>query len=420
MYLKSLELQNVRLLAPQKFSFMRGDGTPRMWTVFLGDNGMCKSTVLQTIALASAGLKQTTALARDAGTYRRRDDEVAQLDAVFAKPQAAGAAPDDLTVRLAVEPGRYDFTVPAGGPQGAQELDDVRGRRTAGWFVAAYGVGRFLPRPGEVATPQDPVIDRVEGLFDKRHRMLGTDFYAALVQRERRLALALSRELAAVLTAERDGERLFPLIERFRLMGKGGVTTLPRLLEARRFDLQVGGMAYTLPATALSDGYQSMLAWIADLLGHAFLEGDANVQASTLRGIVLLDEIDLHLHPSWQRRLVPLLKQVFPQLQFIVTTHSPLVLAGFEQDEIVRLRLQGDLVGQEPAPLQPGLLTAPQLLNTYFDVAAAGRPELVADEDRYLELKGVDSPTPEEQQELADLERKLRPYVVSPLEGLPR
>ncbi|HET7500861.1 MAG TPA: AAA family ATPase, partial [Kofleriaceae bacterium] len=57
-----------------------------------------------------------------------------------------------------------------------------------------------------------------------------------------------------------------------------------------------------------------------------------------MEGIVLVDELDLHLHPTWQTEIVAGLKATFPRMQFIVTTHSPLVLAGCRADEVWRLK----------------------------------------------------------------------------------
>jgi len=55
------------------------------------------------------------------------------------------------------------------------------------------------------------------------------------------------------------------------------------------------------------------------------------------QGIVIIDEIDLHLHPQWQRRIIPQLRKTFPNIQFIVTTHSPLVLESLDLDNIIVL-----------------------------------------------------------------------------------
>ena len=70
-------------------------------------------------------------------------------------------------------------------------------------------------------------------------------------------------------------------------------------------------------------GYQTTLTWLVDFCKRMFeLYPDAD---NPLHGeaVVLVDEIDLHLHPKWQRDLVPTLSKIFPNVQFIVTTHSP-------------------------------------------------------------------------------------------------
>jgi predicted ATP-binding protein involved in virulence len=54
-------------------------------------------------------------------------------------------------------------------------------------------------------------------------------------------------------------------------------------------------------------------------------------------GIVLIDEIDLHLHPKWQKRVINDLKNTFPQIQFIATTHSPFILQSLQSDEVINL-----------------------------------------------------------------------------------
>jgi hypothetical protein len=418
MYLKSLRVKNVRLLAEQEFSFVDAHGAPRLWTVILGDNGLCKSTILQSIALAALGPKLASSVMRDAQGLRSEDrkKETASIDACFSRPAERGSDGIDgeaLNVRLRIEPDRHDFVTDESTAGAAEHLDTIRARRAKGWFAVGYGVGRFLPRPGEVALPLDPTIDRIEGLFDVRHKMLGTDFYEAL--QAKRLGTQFSRVLREILL-EKDaqGEPLLPWLSGVELRGHGGVDSLSKLLETNRFSLDVGGRGLKLRATALSDGYQGMLAWITDLLGHAFLEFGRSTRPDELQGLVLLDEIDLHLHPTWQRRLVPLLKRIFPRLQFIVTTHSPLVLAGFEREEVIRLTLEGSEVRQEGQGLEPGMLTASEILTNYFDVRHAGRPELIEKERRYVELKAARSLPRRQRTELDRLEQELRPYRISP------
>ena len=85
-----------------------------------------------------------------------------------------------------------------------------------------------------------------------------------------------------------------------------------------------------VPFTALSDGYRSYIGWIADLLYHVLSGVPSGTKLRDLQGVVLVDEIDLHLHPSWQRVVVPQLASALPHLQFVFTTHSP-IIAGFRR-----------------------------------------------------------------------------------------
>lgn len=103
---------------------------------------------------------------------------------------------------------------------------------------------------------------------------------------------------------------------------------------------QVDGM--TLALEQLSDGYQTMLALVMDLSRRmAVLNGKSPAIANNILetpGIVLIDEIELHLHPSWQQTVLPVLLQTFPNIQFIVTTHSPQILTSIEPQYIRILR----------------------------------------------------------------------------------
>ena len=82
----------------------------------------------------------------------------------------------------------------------------------------------------------------------------------------------------------------------------------------------------TVSVDQLSDGEKCTLALIGDLARRIALANPNRDNPLEGEGVVLIDEIELHMHPSWQRRILGLLKQVFPNIQFIVTTHSPQVL----------------------------------------------------------------------------------------------
>ena len=91
--------------------------------------------------------------------------------------------------------------------------------------------------------------------------------------------------------------------------------------------------------TELTDGYHVFIALVADIARRAVMLNQVDgVDAPALvEGVVLIDELDLHLHPSWQRVALPRLREAFPKLQLVVTTHSPQVLSSAENRQVRRL-----------------------------------------------------------------------------------
>ena len=96
---------------------------------------------------------------------------------------------------------------------------------------------------------------------------------------------------------------------------------------------------HAAPWSDLSDGYHVFIALVADVARRAVMlnEFDGAEAPKRVEGVVLIDEIDLHLHPRWQREALPSLRDAFPRLQFIVTTHSPQVLSSVENRHARRL-----------------------------------------------------------------------------------
>ena len=93
------------------------------------------------------------------------------------------------------------------------------------------------------------------------------------------------------------------------------------------------------PWSELSDGYHVFIALVADIARRAVIlnEFDGADAPARVEGVVLIDELDLHLHPRWQRVALPRLREAFPRLQLIVSTHSPQVLSSAENRQVRRL-----------------------------------------------------------------------------------
>ena len=94
-----------------------------------------------------------------------------------------------------------------------------------------------------------------------------------------------------------------------------------------------------LPFKNLSDGYRNMIGMVADMV-YRCIQLNPGLKENVLKetdGIVLIDELDLHLHPEWQRRVAGDLKRIFPKVQFITTTHSPFIIQSLKQEELLVL-----------------------------------------------------------------------------------
>ena len=101
---------------------------------------------------------------------------------------------------------------------------------------------------------------------------------------------------------------------------------------------QIATPSGIIPLDVLSQGTQSVIHCVAHLtIGHAEYY-DFPVELDEKPGVLVVDEIDAHLHPSWQRRIIPTLIRHFPKLQIFCSTHSPLMLAGLEAGQVQLLR----------------------------------------------------------------------------------
>ena len=103
------------------------------------------------------------------------------------------------------------------------------------------------------------------------------------------------------------------------------------------------GSKHELRIEQLSEGYKIVIAMVADLAARMAEANPKMKNPLNTNGIVLIDEVDLHLHPKWQREILIQLTKVFPNLQFIVSTHSPVIVVGAaEIAQVVNLNTIND------------------------------------------------------------------------------
>ena len=138
-----------------------------------------------------------------------------------------------------------------------------------------------------------------------------------------------------------------------------------------------------MPLRDLADGYKSTFLWIADFLGWALSYKQNLKSFKEIAGIVLIDEIEQHLHPKWKKKIVYYLRQEFPQVQFIATTHSPLVASSIgkpsqkvDVDKLIHFALhdKNNVIKYESKPLK-ALDVDQMLASKAFDYTTTEDPE---------------------------------------------
>jgi predicted ATP-binding protein involved in virulence len=178
------------------------------------------------------------------------------------------------------------------------------------------------------------------------------------------------------------------------------------------------------PMPELSDGYRSMLALAADLLRRLdetferpedWIDDDG---AITAEGIVLIDELDAHLHPVWQREIGFWLRERFPNIQFIVATHSPFIPQAADEGAIFVLRPQApemNVVGlYQDEPSVSGWRVE-QILHALFNLVETRDPETERKMRRHAELQArAAAGNLWENKELADLDVWLKTHLSPP------
>lgn len=338
--LRRLRLENIKGFSELRLDFAARQGAARRCAVIVGDNSIGKTTILQCIALGILGPKLASQVAglRVPDLLRNGTQQgTIELELELAvDPDATRGERGVLTVGLGLAEGQKesvalpDDQLAFGKRNAAAHVDALRGRTDFQWgFCCGYGAFRGLrerPEPSGANPTHWVEIDRVLSLFQPQSTLLEPATLEALLQAD---VSSLSSQRKTIPLGVRDEllREVFPrVIPGLMVQEQDG---RPRLGEADNAGV---------PLSGLSDGCNSMAGLLGHLARHALeLNGwfqqpeswDATQPLTTPRqvgGIVLIDEVDLHLHPSWQRRALSQLLEAYPRLQLIVSTHSPLVL----------------------------------------------------------------------------------------------
>lgn len=331
MYLRELRLENFR--AFETLTWKIEAGAEAGWHVLLGPNGSGKSSFLRAAAIAFTGAAEFMAARRPTGDFVRRADGVEK--ATISVSLSHDRAWDDWTTGRPSDK-NVDAKVVL-HHSGTLTFSTNFGTRTVwgegrGWFSAAFGPMRRF-------TGGNLEHLRLFGSFPRLARHLsifGED--VALTE-----ALEWLRQLRFKQLERASVGSTADLLERVRtFVNQPGF--LPHGAELKEVSSEgvnfVDGNGVELPVVEMSDGYRAVLSMTFELIRlMAIRFGEERIFSSdgsqiVAPGVVLVDEIDAHLHPTWQRQIGPWLTRLFPQVQFVVTTHSPYVCQAAEKGSV--------------------------------------------------------------------------------------
>lgn len=159
--------------------------------------------------------------------------------------------------------------------------------------------------------------------------------------------------------------------------------------------------------SSLGLGYRTTIAWMVDLAVRLFKRYPDSEDPLAEPAIVLVDEIDLHMHPKWQRDIMQFLTKTFPNTQFIVTAHSPLVVQAAQDANIVLLRREGDHVVIDNKPEIIENWRVDQVLTSVFEMPSARPAKIEPLLQRRKEILTKPKLTASDRAELKELEAKI-------------
>jgi predicted ATP-binding protein involved in virulence len=425
-YIQRLQVENIKTFGcPAELRLTTTDGVLPRWTLILGDNGIGKSTLLQLIAWmkpllpydGSSSNEDTEPLITD-----EENDTLERLVHKGAKEETTATVQADFVAGWPLNERRprsvshcaTNITIVTDAEQHLKDVDvSIKAARSGVFYkedvaIYAYSASRQL---GKQNINNKALLDSIPAFIREKtelydaEEILHTLDYASLSgpESERKKSGAFLEKLKELLAT------LLPDVASTQDI----TVAPPRILN---FNPE-GGILFTtrhgrrIPFSDFSLGYRTIASWSIDLAWRLFNKHHAN-SADPLRepGIVLIDEVDLHLHPVWQRELMDNLSAHFPNIQFIATAHSPLMAQAAVGSNFAVLRFDEEqtcvIINNEPTNIE-GWRVDQILTSELFDLKSARGAKydrLLAQRELMLRKKHLSS---EEKQQLSNVTEQL-------------
>jgi energy-coupling factor transporter ATP-binding protein EcfA2 len=389
-YLLDLSIRNVRCFGPEEQTLRLSDaqGGPAPWTVILGDNGVGKTTLLQCLVALEPRRHLTSLIGEVSVIFADLPVHLPTGSSENWRIYRDWSQPEITTIqgRVTLEGGLRSSNAPSDTAQIVVPTSSDRSfrsfaspdKRLLGLRCFAYGATRQMGSAALNRRTEDPAASLFRDdvtLVDAEEWLLVEDY-----ARSRGGSEESDRRLERVKRVLLD---LLPDAEDLRIV----------FLSSKPV-IEVKTPYGWVSLSDLSLGYRTMIAWTVDLASRMFDLYPRSPNPLAEPAVVLIDEVDLHLHPKWQRELRSHLTERFPNVQFVVTAHSPLVVQASENENIVVLRREGDhVVIDNDVETVRGWRVDQVLTSDLFGLETARPPEydaLIHDRNRLLSKDTLD------------------------------
>lgn len=348
-YLNKLYLKNVRCFkGNHEINLNDGNNNPIQWTVILGNNNVGKTTLLRAISsLDIKGELKKKGINHKVRYLIRSIENTSEQEFLFLGNELLIQKDYVLfpirnvsfekilkskfeLINQEVENDDIEWFIKSNitcsmlqGKDKRQVIVWGNEKETKDFKIFGYGTSRMM------VDYQSPTEDSTQGLFDNKTLLLNVEewlkelHFAAISKIEG--AEKRYNQVKEVLCSG-----LLPDVKDIRIQtipDKSSYETFPEFLTSNNW-VRMEDLGY---------GYQATLAWVADLAKRMFDTFPDLPNPLHGSSLVLVDEIDLHLHPEWQRKIIKYLSDLFPNVQFIVTAHSPLIIQSADNVNLIML-----------------------------------------------------------------------------------
>jgi predicted ATP-binding protein involved in virulence len=386
-YFYSLELEGINCFKDkQTLDLSDGNGNFSQWTIILGDNGTGKTTLLRVLDRMQPIDRSTIS-----------DEEVKFCPNYILKFRQNNFK--ENTRLTFIQNNKLKFSY-------SYVKDEINTCRFGVFdyeintFLLSYGASRRMSKNPNISQKSENE-DKITSLFDDSIELINAEEWYlqkdfAYTKSENGLKTKLKQQLDLIKSVLID---ILPDVLDLRFK------EIKTVSDKASLEVQINENEW-VSLRDLSFGYQTLTALIVDIASKMMDKYPESDNPLAEPAIILIDEIDLHLHPKWQRLVIDSLSKHFPKAQFIASSHSPLIVQAAQDKNanIVVCKKDGDKVIIENNPDEVKGWRIDQILTSdLFDLNSSRSPETAIAYNKYISLKGKSDLSASENEEFKRL-----------------